>query len=149
MDEVNIYTYTTIQGPKKRAGIGMFILETITSKGEATFTKQVELEPMTEHQAELFVLCKAMEKLKRCCQINIHTQSQFVSSAVTNGWVETWHKNGWKNSKKQDVANAEEWQKMLNLLNNNVFSFKVCEKHKYLNWMKNELAKAEKEKKDV
>lgn len=149
MDEVNIYIYTTIQGPKRRAGIGMFILETITSKGEATFTKQMELEPMTEHQAELVVLCKAMEKLKRCCQIHIYTQSQFVSSAVTNGWVAKWKENSWQNSKMQAVANAMEWQKMLDLLNENVFDFKVCEKHKYLNWMKNELVKAEKEKKDV
>ncbi len=147
MDEVNIYTYTTIQGPKKRAGTGMFILETITSKGEATFTKQMELEPMTEHQAELVVLYKAMEKLKRCCQIHIYTQSQFVSSAVMNGWVSKWKENGWKNSKKKDVVNATEWQKTLNLLNANVFKFKVCEKHKYLNWMKNELDKTEKEKK--
>ena len=49
----------------------------------------------------------------------------------------------------QAVANATEWQKTLDLLNENVFDFKVCEKHKYLNWMKNELVKAEKEKKDV
>ena len=42
----------------------------------------------------------------------IYTDSQFWVNVITV-WSPTWEKNGWKNSKKQPVANQDLWQPLI------------------------------------
>lgn len=43
----------------------------------------------------------------------IVTDSAYVMNAFTQGWIKNWEKNGWKNAKKQPVANQDLWQKII------------------------------------
>ena len=65
-----------------------------------------------------------IEELKGCIEglrainnksikLEVYLDSAYVLNGITQ-WVNSWLKNGWKNSKKQDVANKELWLELLN-----------------------------------
>ncbi len=149
MDEVNIYTYTTIKGPGKKSGAFIYILETETAKGPATLTKAELIADVTENQAELRALIKALKRLNKLCNLNIYTDSAYLAAAFNQGWLENWIKNDWRNSRGEPVANMSEWQEMLNLLGRNTFEFHVKKEHSYYKWMRAEAEKMVKEKEHV
>ena len=65
-----------------------------------------------------------IEELKGCIELlkaiknksiklEVYLDSAYVLLGITQ-WINGWLKNGWKNSKKQDVANKELWLELLN-----------------------------------
>ena len=44
----------------------------------------------------------------------IYTDSQYVKLGITE-WINTWMKNNWKTSKKEDVKNKDLWVELYNL----------------------------------
>ena len=55
----------------------------------------------------------ALEALRRPCQIDLYTDSQYVVNAFEKGWIRNWKKNGWKTASKEPVKNKELWERML------------------------------------
>ena len=147
MDLVNIYTRTTIKGPRRRDGCFLYVLEMETSKGPATLSKIEEIENSTENKAELKALIGALKRLKKPCALNIYTYSAHVAAGFDKGWLDGWINNEWKTKKGEPVANMEEWQELANLLNEHEFQFLVGQHHSYSTWMQGELEKKEKERK--
>ena len=47
-------------------------------------------------------------------EIEIYTDSQYVKLGITE-WINTWIKNNWKTSKKEDVKNKDLWLELYNL----------------------------------
>ena len=45
---------------------------------------------------------------------HIFTDSQYVKLGITE-WINTWVKNNWKNSKKEEVKNKDLWMELYNL----------------------------------
>jgi ribonuclease HI len=45
--------------------------------------------------------------------INIYTDSAYLCNGMNAKWYLNWLKNGWKNSKKEPVANKEQWEEIL------------------------------------
>lgn len=135
MDSVHIYTYTDIRGPRKRTGYYCYLLEKLTEKGPKTLRKTEKVEtPETENRVQLLAVTAALRRMRRNCEIVIHTHSEHVAAGFTNGWVGKWAENGWKNGKGEPVANRAEWEEMAELLNAHEFSFQVG-KHNYSSYM--------------
>ncbi len=65
----------------------------------------------TNNRMELTAAIMALEALKRPCEIDLHTDSQYVRGGIT-GWMAGWKRNGWKTSDKKPVKNVELWQKL-------------------------------------
>ena len=42
--------------------------------------------------------------------LKLHTDSQYLKRAFTDGWLNRWHSNGWLTSKKQPVKNQDLWR---------------------------------------
>lgn len=55
-----------------------------------------------------------MEALKRPCEVDLYTDSQYLQQGMKE-WIKTWKRNGWRNSKKELVKNAELWKSLDNL----------------------------------
>lgn len=146
MDRVNLYIYTTVKGPGVKSGSYTFLLEYDTEKGPVTLTKQGTLADVTEHQAHLRIFREAMERLKRPCEVEIHTDSRYLQMGVQE-WLNDWVKAGWENRRGKPVANREEWQKIAEILERNLVSFRVGEPHPYRIWLQAETEKKEKERK--
>ncbi|OIO71755.1 MAG: ribonuclease HI [Zetaproteobacteria bacterium CG_4_9_14_3_um_filter_49_83] len=69
-------------------------------------------EPNTTNQRmELQAAIEALKALKKPCAITIFSDSKYVVDGITS-WIHGWKKNGWKNTAKKPVANAELWQQL-------------------------------------
>ncbi len=62
---------------------------------------------------ELLGVISALETLNQPCSVSVYTDSKYVVDAFNQHWIEGWLKRGWKNSKKEPVANIDLWQRLL------------------------------------
>ncbi|MDB5650379.1 MAG: Ribonuclease [Hyphomicrobiales bacterium] len=65
----------------------------------------------TNNRMELMAAISALEALTRPCDIDVHTDSQYVRGGVT-GWMANWKKRGWKTADNKPVKNIELWQRL-------------------------------------
>lgn len=137
--EVKIYIQTNIKGPKARAGKGIYLLETDTSKGPATLNATVEYESETENGAEIKTILEAIKRIHQPCDVTVYTNTKYTASSYEQGWLGRWIANGWKNSKGEEVAHREEWQQLHELFQMHRVKFSIIEDHEYKNWMIREI----------
>lgn len=67
----------------------------------------------TNNRMELLGAIVALEALRRPCEVELHSDSQYVVNAFNQHWVEGWLRKGWKNAQKQPVKNVDLWQRLL------------------------------------
>jgi ribonuclease HI len=65
----------------------------------------------TNNRMELMAAIVALETLKRPCDVDVHTDSQYLRQGIT-GWIHGWKRNGWKTADKKPVKNADLWQRL-------------------------------------
>ncbi len=65
----------------------------------------------TNNEMELMAVIMGLEALKRPISIIVVSDSKYVLNGIQN-WLDGWKRNGWKNAKKQPVANQELWQRL-------------------------------------
>jgi len=65
----------------------------------------------TNQRMELQAAIEALKALKKPNEITIVTDSKYVLTGITE-WIHGWKKKGWKNSKKEAVANRELWEEL-------------------------------------
>lgn len=63
----------------------------------------------TNNRMELLAVIRALEALKRPCQIALYTDSQYVCKGISE-WLVGWKAKGWKTAAKQPVKNVDLWQ---------------------------------------
>ncbi len=68
----------------------------------------------TNNRMELLGAISGLEALKRSCSVRVVTDSQYLVKGMTE-WISGWQKKNWKNSKKEEVANRDLWQRLLEL----------------------------------
>jgi ribonuclease HI len=68
----------------------------------------------TNNRMEMLGAIAGLEALTRPCRVRVTTDSQYVCKGMTE-WIHGWRKKGWKNSKKEDVANRDLWERLLEL----------------------------------
>ena len=104
MSKVTIYTDGACSGNPGPGGWGALLTfgehEKEMCGGEAE---------TTNNRMELQAAIEALNALKRPCEVDLWTDSQYVKGGIT-GWIYGWKKNGWKTSNKKPVKNVELWQ---------------------------------------
>jgi ribonuclease HI len=69
-------------------------------------------EPLTtNNRMELMAAIQSLETLTRACDVELHTDSQYLRSGIT-GWLHGWKRNGWKTADRKPVKNVELWQRL-------------------------------------
>ena len=68
----------------------------------------------TNNRMEMLGAISGLEALKHPCQVRLTTDSQYLVKGM-NEWIEGWQKKNWKNSKKEEVANRDLWERLLAL----------------------------------
>ena len=72
-------------------------------------------ELTTNNRMEIMAVIKGLEMLKAPCNVNLYTDSAYVSNAFLQGWIDNWQKNNWRGSDKKEVKNKELWLRLLEL----------------------------------
>ena len=70
----------------------------------------------TNNRMELLAPINALTKIKSNNEIQIYTDSQYVKLGITE-WINTWIKNKWQTSKKEEVKNKDLWIELYDLNN--------------------------------
>ena len=68
----------------------------------------------TNNRMELLGAIAGLEALTRPCQVHVTTDSQYLVKGMTE-WISGWQRKGWKNSKKEEVANRDLWERLVEL----------------------------------
>ena len=63
----------------------------------------------TNNRMELTAAIEALNALKRPCAIDLHTDSTYVRSGISD-WIEGWKRKNWRTSTNKPVKNADLWQ---------------------------------------
>jgi len=65
----------------------------------------------TNNRMELTAACEALESLKKPCRVELHTDSQYVKTGITQ-WLSTWKSRGWKTTSRGAVKNEDLWRRL-------------------------------------
>jgi ribonuclease HI len=69
-------------------------------------------EPVTtNNRMELMAVIRALQALKRACNVKVYTDSVYVQKGMTE-WIEGWKKRGWRTADKKPVKNDDLWQEL-------------------------------------
>ena len=103
---VEIYTDGACSGNPGPGGWGA-----ILRYGDAEKELSGGEKETTNNRMELMAAISALEALKKPSKLTIVTDSNYVKDGITK-WIHGWKKNGWRNSAKKPVKNAELWQRL-------------------------------------
>ena len=73
----------------------------------------------TNQRMELIAAAEALDYLfyNEICvpfdTVKIYTDSAYLHNCYTQKWYENWQMNGWRNSKKEPVANQDLWERLV------------------------------------
>ncbi len=69
-------------------------------------------EPVTtNNRMELMAVIRALQALKRACDVKVYTDSVYVQKGMTE-WIGAWKKRGWRTADKKPVKNEDLWQEL-------------------------------------
>lgn len=130
MQKVTIYTDGSARGnPDGPGGYGA-ILRYVDSRGEVHEKELSQgYEKTTNNRMEMMGVIAALEALRRPCQVDLYTDSQYVVNAFEKGWIRNWKKNGWKTASKEPVKNRELWERMLEAAEGHELTFHWVKGH--------------------
>ncbi len=81
----------------------------------------------TNNRMELTAVIRALALLKESCAVDVYTDSQYVSKAITEGWLKKWKAAGF--TKKGGLKNAEMWKDLDGLLQKHQVTFHWVKGH--------------------
>lgn len=110
--QVDIYTDGAARGnPEGPGGYGV-VIKYMTPSGvlhereySAGYVKT------TNNRMELMAAIVGLEKLTKPCKVKLYSDSQYLTNAFNQGWLENWKKKGWKRS-GGELLNTDLWKKL-------------------------------------
>ena len=86
----------------------------------------------TNQRMELQAVLEALRALgagSEAGPIEVVSDSTYVVNCFRDGWWKNWRRNGWKNSKKQPVANSDLWKPLVDLVESGDVRFRWVKGH--------------------
>lgn len=69
----------------------------------------------TNNRMELTAVIKGLEAIKEPCIVELYSDSRYVIDALRLGWAKKWKVNNWMRSGNVMAANADLWDRLLQL----------------------------------
>ena len=110
---VTVYTDGSSRGNPGPGGYGSVLLYVDPSSHEHKLELSRGYRRTTNNRMELMGVIVALEALKRPCDVEVHSDSQYVVNAFNQHWVQGWIKRGWKTANREPVKNEDLWKRLL------------------------------------
>ena len=109
-----IFTDGAARGnPEGPGGYGT-VLQYIDSKGELHEREySAGYKKTTNNRMELMAVITGLEALTRPCEVEVISDSKYVTDAFNQHWVDGWLKRNWKGSSNNPVKNVDLWKRLL------------------------------------
>lgn len=111
---VKIYTDGAARGnPDGPGGYGT-ILSYEDTKGQVHIREYSQgYVKTTNNRMELMAAIVGLEALIRPCQVELYSDSKYLTDAFNQHWVEGWIRKNWKRGKNEPVKNVDLWKRLL------------------------------------
>ena len=111
---VKIFTDGAARGnPEGPGGYGT-VLQYIDSKGELHEREySAGYKKTTNNRMELMAVITGLEALTRPCEVEVISDSKYVTDAFNQHWVDGWLKRNWKGSSNNPVKSVDLWKRLL------------------------------------
>lgn len=111
---VKIFTDGAARGnPDGPGGYGV-ILQYVDRSGslhEREFSQGYK--KTTNNRMELMAAIVGLEALMRPCEVELYSDSKYLTDAFNKKWIDGWIKKGWKRGKNEPVKNMDLWKRLL------------------------------------
>ena len=112
--KVTLYTDGAARGnPEGPGGYGA-VLQYVDSKG---ILHERELsagyKKTTNNRMELMAAIAGLEALIKPCEVELYSDSKYLTDAFNQHWIESWQAKGWRKSDKSPVKNIDLWKRLL------------------------------------
>lgn len=111
---VKIYTDGAARGnPDGPGGYGT-VLQYVDSQGGLHEREYAHgYRRTTNNRMELMAAIVGLEALNRPCEVELYSDSKYLTDAFNQRWIEGWIKKGWKRGKNEPVKNVDLWKRLL------------------------------------
>lgn len=113
MAKVTIYTDGAARGnPDGPGGYGTVL--TFTDSKGVRHEKELSAgyKKTTNNRMELMAVIVGLEALSRPCEVEVVSDSKYVTDAFNQHWLDNWIVKGWKRGKNETVKNVELWKRL-------------------------------------
>ena len=121
--KVEIYTDG---GADPNPGIGGWAALLLSGGQEKVLTGHAP--QATNNRMELTAAIEALRALKRPCQVNLYTDSEYLRRGITE-WIEKWVKQGWQHKGGRPIPNADLWKLLWPLVQRHEISWHWVKGH--------------------
>ena len=111
MKKVTIYTDGACRGNPGNGGWGAVLIY----NGKIKELSGGERDT-TNNKMELTAAIMALNALKEPCEVDLYSDSKYLTDAINLGWVYGWKKKAWKKSDGKAALNVDLWEQILSLL---------------------------------
>lgn len=138
MRAAEIYIGTTLRGPARGVGKGIYIMQCLLEDGRMHERKAAaEIGGATENRLVLCCLRDSLSRFRYACEVTVYTESTYIAAAVNNRWPENWQKKNWINSKGAGVKDAGLWRDILwHLEDTGHVLGAAAGRHEFSTWMR-------------
>lgn len=111
---VKVFTDGAARGnPEGPGGYGV-VLQYVDSRGELHEREySAGYKKTTNNRMELMAVITGLEALTRPCEVEVISDSKYVTDAFNQHWVDGWLKRNWKGSSNNPVKNVDLWKRLL------------------------------------
>ena len=123
MDRLVVFTDGACKGNPGPGGWGWAVApggEPQGSGGDAQTTNQ---------RMEVTAVLEALRAVGQGRPVEIVSDSTYVVNCFRDGWWKNWERNGWRNSKRQPVANADLWRPLIDAVRDGDVTFRWVKGH--------------------
>ena len=124
MKKVTIYTDGACSGNPGPGGWGAVMIYNDIKKEISGGSKET-----TNNIMEITAVIESLKLLKEPCEVELYSDSSYVVNAFLQNWIESWQKNNWRNSKKEEVKNKELWLELIELTKVHKVNFNKVKGH--------------------
>ena len=112
--KVTVYTDGAARGnPEGPGGYGA-VVQYVDAAGtlhEREFS--AGYKKTTNNRMELMAVIVGLEALNKPCEVEVISDSKYVTDAFNQNWIGGWLQRGWKTSTKKPVKNVDLWKRLL------------------------------------
>lgn len=112
--KVKIFTDGAARGnPNGPGGYGT-ILQYVDGKGTLHEREYSQgYIKTTNNRMELMAAIVGLEALNRPCQVELYSDSKYLTDAFNQRWVDGWIRKNWTRGKNEPVKNVDLWKRLL------------------------------------
>ncbi len=128
--KVTIYTDGAARGnPDGPGGYGT-VLQYRDTKGNLHERElSAGYKKTTNNRMELMAAIVGLEALNRPCEVELYSDSKYLTDAFNKHWIDGWKKRGWVKSDKKPVKNIKLWQRLLKAMESHQVTFHWVKGH--------------------